>query len=216
MTKHHHDHSHDHDHDHEHGEHAHSMSVYEFLGSILARPLDETLLYNVCDPDFWGGIRGKVDNERTRSAFKMLLEASTYLAALSEDARKATLDAEYAQMFVGMQALMPPIERAYGMMDSDIDEIAARLGIPSHPASFIPVDHIANELLMLAPIDAGDAQLDASQMSALASFFERHPMMLLRCMQERSSAVESGTGFYQAIVAFAAAWLQWDLDAFNG
>lgn len=208
------DHAHHH-HGHDHEEHSHGMSVYEFLGNILAFPLDETLLFNVCDPQFWADMRGRLENERTHDALDHLQEAAAVLAEIPADMRKMTLDAEYGKAFLGKDPWMPPLERDYGMDNGDVRDIARELGVEASLMSIIPADHIANELFMLVPLD-GMPEASGDQLIKLAQFFEKHPMSLLRHMIEHPAPGAEGSGFYRAIVEFAAAWLQWDLDAFNG
>ena len=201
---------HAHDHDHTHG-----MSVYEFFGLILGAPLDDTLRFNVCDPDFWTGIRNQLRCERTFAALVHLDKAVARLAALPESTRSAVLDAEYNHSFRGDDAWMPPCESSYGPVAGDVAAIARSLGVESSLDGRLPADHIANELHMLAPLDAGH-ELDKEQMAELAVFFEEHPLSCARKMLAMPLAAETTTGFYRAAVEFIAGWLQWDLDAFDG
>lgn len=197
-----------HDHDHEHG----SMPAYQFLGNILGYPLDETLLFNVSDPGFWAELHDKLDNERTHEALEHIEAAAAQLASIPEDRRKMALDAEYAQSFLLPDAPMPPLESDYGMDGGAIHDIALELGAISSLQRFLPDDHIANELFMLVPLEYG-MQPAAEQLEALAAFFEQHPMALLQRMLDHMPGAVQGTGFYRAIVEFALAWMQWDLDA---
>lgn len=68
---------------------------------------------------------------------------------------------------------------------------------------------------MLVPLDYLQQPSD-EQLKMLASFFEEHPLALLRHMLDNGQAEQDGSGFYRAIVELAHAWLQWDLDAFEG
>mgnify|MGYP000290728820 CR=1 FL=1 len=62
----------------------------------------------------------------------------------------------------------------------------------------------------------GLGEMSDEQLRTLAAFFERHPLALLRHMLDNEQAAQDDSGFYRAIVELAAAWLQWDLDAFEG
>lgn len=207
------EHAYDHEHDHGDGP---GMSVYQFLGNILGYPLDETLLYNVSDPQFWKGLREKLDNERTHSALDHIDAAVAVLADIPEDRRKMTVDAEFAQTFLLFDAPMPPLESSYGLPGEEVPGIAYKLGVISSIQRFLPDDHIANELFMLVPLDCG-CNPTQEQLATLASFFESHPMALLQRMLDSAEGKDDETsGFYRAIVEFALAWMQWDLDAFEG
>lgn len=206
-----HDHHHDHDHDHEHG----SMPAYQFLGNILAEPLEDTLLYNVSDPAFWSDLRPKLENERTHDALDRIEAAVAAIVSIPEDRRKMILTAEYAQAFLLPEAPMPPLERAYELDGDVIHDIAIELGVLESIQRYLPDDHIANELFMLCPLDYG-RHTSAKQLQVLADFFENHPIALLRKMLDNAGGEKVGTGFYRAIVELALAWLQWDLDAFEG
>lgn len=203
---------HAHDHDHEHGR---GMSVYEFFGLLISAPLDDTLRFNVCDPDFWAGIRSQLRNERTFAALTHLDDAVAAISNLSETQRAQVLDAEYRRCFCGDSAQMPPCESLYGPMTLDIAEFARYLGVEKSLFENLPADHIANEIHMLAPIDSG-LELSKEQMGELAAFFEAHPLSLTRKMLAAGVSCEEDTGFYRAIIEFVAGWLQWDLDAFDG
>ncbi len=205
---------HEHHHEHDHDGHG-SMPVYQFLGNILGYPLDETLLFNVSDPAFWAELRGKLENERTHDALDHIAAAVAKLAEIPEDHRKMAMDAEYAQTFLLPDAPMPPLESAYGMQGSAIYDVARELGVETSIQRFLPDDHIANELFMLVPLDYLQQPSD-EQLEMLAGFFEEHPLALLRHMLDNEQATQDGSGFYRAIVELAAAWLQWDLDAFEG
>ncbi len=191
------------------------MPVYQFLGNILGYPLDETLLYNVSDPAFWAGLRDGLENERTHEALEHVEAAVAKLAAVPEDHRKMAMDAEYAQTFLLPDAPMPPLESAYGLRGGAIYDVARELGVETSIQRFLPDDHIANELFMLVPLDYLQQPSD-EQLKTLAAFFEEHPLALLRRMLDGDRDVQEGTGFYRAIVELALAWLQWDLDAFEG
>ncbi|MEI3376603.1 MAG: molecular chaperone TorD family protein [Coriobacteriales bacterium] len=205
---------HEHHHDHDHDGHG-SMPVYQFLGNILGYPLDETLLYNVSDPAFWVGLRDGLENERTHEALNHVEAAVAKLAEVPEDHRKMTMDAEYAQTFLLPDAPMSPLESAYGLGGGAIYDVARELGVETSIQRFLPDDHIANELFMLVPLDYLQQPSD-EQLKTLAAFFEEHPLALLRRMLDGDRAAQEGTGFYRAIVELALAWLQWDLDAFEG
>ena len=125
------------------------------------------------------------------------------------------MDAEYAQTFLLPDAPMPPLESAYGLDGSAVYDAARSLGVESSIQRFLPDDHIANELFMLVPLDYLQQPSD-EQLEMLAVFFEEHPLALLRHMLDNEQATQDGSGFYRAIVELAAAWLQWDLDAFEG
>lgn len=207
---------HDHEHDHDHGHDGHgSMPVYQFLGNILGYPLDETLLFNVSDPTFWAGLRGSLENERTHDALDHIEAAVAKLADIPEDHRKMAMDAEYARAFLLPEAPMPPLESAYGLDEGAVYDVARELGVETSIQRFLPDDHIANELFMLVPLDYLQQPSD-EQLRTLAAFFERHPLALLRHMLDNEQAAQDDSGFYRAIVELAAAWLQWDLDAFEG
>ena len=203
-----------HDHEHDHDGHG-SMPAYQFFGNMLGYPLDETLLFNVSDPAFWAELRGKLENERTHDALDHVEAAVAKLAEIPEDRRKMAMDAEYAQTFLLPDAPMPPLESAYGMQGSAIYDVARELGVETSIQRFLPDDHIANELFMLVPLDYLQHPND-EQLAALAAFFEEHPLALLRHMLDNEQATQDGSGFYRAIVELTAAWLQWDLDAFEG
>ena len=197
---------HDHEHDHDHGHDGHgSMPVYQFLGNILGYPLDETLLFNVSDPAFWAGLRESLENERTHDALDHIEAAVAKLADIPEDHRKMAMDAEYARAFLLPEAPMPPLESAYGLDGGAVYDVARELGVETSIQRFLPDDHIANELFMLVPLDYLQQPSD-----------ERHPLALLRHMLDNEQAAQDDSGFYRAIVELAAAWLQWDLDAFEG
>ncbi len=206
----------EHTHAHEHAhEHAHKLSVYEFLGRILAEPLDETLRFNVCDPEFWNDLRPKLSNLRTMGALNAIEKAVSRLGEVPPEELEKVLAGEYEQMFCGDEPFMPPCEQAYGMQISDIHAFAREFGVTSLLPSALPHDHFAAELLMLAPIDEG-GQLTRKQLITLACFFESHPMALAQNMLDAAAGKEDPTsGFYQGIVRFSLAWLRYDLDAFE-
>ena len=206
---------HDHEHDHDHGHDGHgSMPVYQFLGNILGYPLDETLLFNVSDPAFWAGLRESLENERTHDALDHIEAAVAKLADIPEDHRKMAMDAEYARAFLLPEAPMPPLESAYGLDGGAVYDVARELGVETSIQRFLPDDHIANELFMLVPLDYLQQPSD-EQLRTLAAFFAGHPLALLRHMPDNEQAAQDVSGFYRAIVELAAAWLQWDLDAFE-
>ena len=191
------------------------MSVYEFLGRIIAAPLDETLLFNVSDSGFWEALRPKLENARTFAAFHNIEKAVAKISDIAEEKREAALNIEYGKMFCGEHPVMPAVESAYGMQAASVLDVAAELGVESSLPDNLPAEHLAFELLMLSAVEEG-RKLDASQLAKLADFFEKHPIALANAMVKAAPANAcKTTGFYQAIVQFAAAWLQWDLDAFE-
>lgn len=206
---------HDHCHDHDHGEESGGLSMYEFLGTVLGGPADETLMFNVSDPAFWARLRDGLENDRTRDALDHVEAAAAELAEIPEDHRKMAMDAEYAQTFLLPDAPMPPLESAYGLDGGAIYDAARELGVGTSIQRFLPDDHIANELFMLVPLDYPQ-QPDDGQLAKLAAFFREHPLALLGRMLGDGQAEQEGTGFYRAIVELAYGWLQWDLDAFEG
>ena len=125
------------------------------------------------------------------------------------------MDAEYARAFLLPEAPMPPLESAYGLDGGAVYDVARELGVETSIQRFLPDDHIANELFMLVPLDYLQQPSD-EQLRTLAAFFERHPLVLLRHMLDNEQAAQDDSGFYRAIVELAVAWLQWDLDAFEG
>lgn len=125
------------------------------------------------------------------------------------------MDAEYARAFLLPEAPMPPLESAYGLDEGAVYDVARELGVETSIQRFLPGYHIANELFMLVPLDYLQQPSD-EQLRTLAAFFERHPLALLRHMLDNEQAAQDDSGFYRAIVELAAAWLQWDLDAFEG
>lgn len=191
------------------------MSVYQFLALILGHPMDETMAFNVCDPCFWKNLREQLDNERTREALDHIDAAVENLASIPEEARMMTLEAEFARSFLLPDAPMPPLESSYGIEGESIHDIAADLGVLSSIDRFLPDDHIANEMNMLVPLDQA-ADPSQAQLETLAGFFESHPMALLDRMLSENDPLDDASGFYRAIVEFAYAWMQWDLDAFEG
>lgn len=201
-----------HEHHHDTDGHDHSMSIYQFFGNILGYPLDETLLFNVGDPTFWAGLKEKLDNERTHEALEHIEAAVEQIASIPEDRRKMALDAEFAQTFLLPDSPMPPLESDYGLPGDEVQAVAAELGALMSIQRFLPDDHIANELFVLAPLDYGTLPT-AEQLQTLADFFERHPMALLRRMLDHAPGDAPDTGFYRAIVELTLAWMQWDLDA---
>lgn len=206
----------EHEHAHESAhDHSHSMSVYEFLGRILAEPLDETLRFNVCDPEFWDDLRPKLSNMRTMGALNGIEKAVAQLKAIPAEQLEEKMNVEYESVFGGDEPLMPPCESAYGIKTSDVRAVAKKLGVVSSLSPELPHDHLASELLMLAPIDAGK-RLDRGQLVVLADFFEEHPIALAQAMLDAAGKRDDDTsGFYRAIVRFSLAWLQYDLDAFE-
>lgn len=201
-----------HDHHHDHDGHDHSMSVYQFFGNILGYPLDETLLFNVGDPAFWENLKEKIDNDRTHEALDHVQAAVAQIDLIPEDRRKMALDAEFAQTFLLPDSPMPPLESDYGLQGNEVQDVARKLGAIMSIQRFLPDDHIANELFILAPLDYGTLP-SPEQLQILADFFERHPMALLRSMLDHAPGDAPGTGFYRAIVELALACMQWDLDA---
>lgn len=208
------EHQHDHDHDHDHGE-GHGMSPYQFFQTILAGPMDETLLYNVTSPEFWEGVKPDLENERTADALEHLDEAVKVLAWIPEERRKMILDYEYAMSFLSPDSSMSPLERSHDMPDDPVVDWARSLGVLSTINRFLPDDHIANELGMLVPLDSAQ-EPTPEQLELLAQFFEKHPLQLAKRMAESKRQRAEGSGFYRGIVELMAAWLQWDLDAFEG
>ncbi len=211
-------HSHENDHgqaNEHHHDHSHKMSMYEFLGQIIAGPLDETLRFNVCDPDFWSGLRPKLSNPRTLGALAGIDRSVAILAAIPENERESKLNEEYALCFCGDAPLMPPCEDSYGMQASDVHAFAQKLGIASSLPDNLSDHHLASELLLLVPIDQG-MQLGHEDLAELAQFFEEHPIALAQAMIDvNSGKTDPTSGFYRSIVKLALAWLRYDLDAFE-
>lgn len=204
----------DHDCGHDHGD-GHGMSPYQFFQTLLAGPLDETLLFNVSDPAFWVRLRPQLENERTAEALDHVEAAVEALTDIPEDRRKMVLDYEYAMCFLDPDAPMPPLECAQGMPDDPVAKWAVALGVLPTISRFLPDDHIANELAMLVPLDDPGSGLDPDRLALLARFFEAHPLELARRMAQGKRHQREGSGFYRGIVELTAAWLQWDLDAFE-